>query len=119
MNIHVFTYRFHELFRGNAVTFRVTRLQPDTKYTLRVAAASSSGQGEWSIPVTFTTSPAPPPAPGGLELTQVSSDTLQMTWTKVVFPHPVAYEVQYRVASGNLDYQQVCILHRHTHCISL
>ena len=57
--------RFHEVFRGNGVTHRLARLQPDTKYTLKIAATSESGQGVWSDHVTFSTAPSPPPAPTG------------------------------------------------------
>lgn len=95
------------MFRGNAVTHRITRLQPDTEYTLKIASISASGQGEWSDHVTFTTAPTPPAAPTGLVLKQVSNDSLQLVWQAVDFPHPLIYEAQYRVANSNQEYQQV------------
>ena len=47
------------------MTHRVTRLQADAKYTLKIAAVSESGQGAWSDHVTFSTAPPPPLAPTG------------------------------------------------------
>ena len=76
-----------------------------TEYTLKVAAISESGQGDWSDHVTFVTTPTPPSAPMGLVLKQVSNDTLQLDWRAVDFPHPLTYEVQYRTANSNQDYQ--------------
>ena len=90
------------------MTHRITRLQPDREYTLKVAAVSASGQGDWSDHVTFMTTPTPPVAPTGLVLTQVSNDALQLDWQAVDFPHPLVYEAQYRVANSNQDFQQVC-----------
>ena len=99
--------RFHEIFRGNAVTHRITRLQPDTEYILRVAASSASGQGEWSDDITFVTTPTPPTPPADLVLKQASNEMLQLSWKPVGSTHPVIYEVQYRTANVNQDYQQV------------
>ncbi len=67
MYVHIRTYvpRFHEVYSGTAVSHRLTRLQPDTEYLMRIAATSESGQGAWSDDVTFTTTPTPPPAPTG------------------------------------------------------
>ena len=99
--------RFHEVYRGSAVTHRIVRLQPDSEYTLKIAAISESGQGEWSDRVTFLTTPIPPTAPVGIEFTQVSNSVLQLDWQAGEFPHPLIYEAQYRVANVNQDYQQV------------
>lgn len=95
------------MFSGNAITHRVTRLQPDTKYIFRVAAISSSGQGDWSDRVIVMTTPAPPMFPKGFVVTQLSSDMLEMAWQAVDCPYPVMYETQYRVAKRNQEYQQV------------
>ena len=100
-------YRFHEVFHGSAVTHRITRLQPDTEYALKIAAVSPSGQGDWSDHVTFMTTPTPPVAPASVVLKQVSNDMLQLDWRAVDFPHPLIYEAQYRLANSNQDYQQV------------
>lgn len=100
-------HRFHEVFTGNSVAHRVTRLQPDTKYIFRVAAISHSGQGDWSDYVSIMTTPPPPMIPRGIELTQLSNRMLQLTWEPVSSPFPLVYEVQYRMANVNQEYQQV------------
>lgn len=101
--------RFHEVYSGSGINHRVTRLQPDTRYTFRVAAISHSGQGSWSDYVLVKTTPAPPRAPRGLVLIQQSDSLLQMGWEPVRSEYPVVYEVQYRMANANQEYQQVCM----------
>ena len=61
-------HRFHEVYTGTAVSHRLTRLQPDTEYVMKIAAMSESGQGVWSDDVTFMTTPTTPPAPTGKPL---------------------------------------------------
>lgn len=115
--------RFHAVYRGADTTHRISRLQPSSQYTLRIAASSGSGQGEWSDEVTFTTTPASPPIPSGefflsllpqltscevpadLQLCQTGSK-LMVTWTRVDFDLPLTYDAQIRQSSSR-DYQQV------------
>lgn len=106
--------RFHEVFSGTAVTHRITRLQPDSEYTLKVAAVSASGQGDWSDHVTFVTTPTPPVAPTGVVLSCLSNEALELKWQPVGFSHPLIYEAQYRAANINQDYQQVGTLLGHS-----
>ena len=54
------------MYRGSGTSYRLSKLQPSSEYTVRVAAMSESGQGEWSDQVTFTTTPIPPPVPAGM-----------------------------------------------------
>jgi hypothetical protein len=108
---------FHEVFSGISVTHRITRLQPDTEYTLKVAAVSASGQGEWSDHVTFSTTPTPPTAPLGVALSCLSEQTLELKWQSVEFKHPLVYEAQYRVANVNQEYQQVRAVRLLTFCL--
>lgn len=122
-------HRFHEVYSGNAVSHRLTRLLSDTEYVMRVAATSESGQGAWSDDVTFMTTPSLPPAPTGklrrshacvcvivtvssfvgLMLRQESKDTLKLCWQAVGEDqsYSVSYEVQVNSPLPGEDFVQV------------
>jgi len=56
------------VYSGTGIHHRLTRLQSDTDYTLRIAAASESGQGVWSDDVTYSTTPNPPSPPTSMSI---------------------------------------------------
>ena len=86
---------------------RITRLLPETEYSLKIAAVSESGQGSWSNLQTFMTTPAPPMSPTGVSMMQVSNSTMQLEWRAGESPHPLIYEAQFRAANLNQEYTQV------------
>ena len=131
------------MYSGTAVGHRLTRLQPDTEYIVRIAAVSESGQGAWSDDVTFMTTPTPPLAPTGrlissnyevmlpyplailddsfpfflgLVVRQESKDAMKMAWQPGgEFPHFVRYEAQVKSPLGH-DFVQVHLeLNNHEH----
>ena len=83
---------------------KLQRLNPDTKYTLRIAATSESGQGAWSDLLTCETLPPAPSAPADLALHQ-EDDVIVMSWADVKHSQPVIYELQLKV--GAQDFTQV------------
>lgn len=98
------TCRFQAVYSGQAVSHRLLKLQPASRYTLRIAASSESGQGVWSDDITFETPPMAPPAPTDLALRQVD-DVIVISWNAVSSDLPVTYEAQ--VKTPGQDFSQV------------
>ena len=99
------------MYQGSAVNYRISRLQPNTDYTLRIAAVSDSGQGVWSDGVTFSTTPTHPDAVAGVSLTQAENRTLRLEWIEGTYSEPLMYEAQYRPLNSNQEFQQVCMFY--------
>ena len=96
--------RFQVVLEGQAVSFRIQRLQPSSQYTLRIASSSESGMGVWSDHVTYETLPLAPPTPAELALRQ-DDDLITVSWKPVDYHLPVTYDLQQAVVGG--DFSQV------------
>ena len=81
------------MFTGSAVSHKLTRLVPASRYVLRIAASSQSGQGAWSDHLICETPPPAPPNPANLVMQQ-EGDVIVMSWGEVGHAHPVTYELQ-------------------------
>ena len=92
------------MYAGSAVAHKLQRLKPATKYSLRIAASSESGQGAWSDHLTCETLPPEPSAPLDLSIHQ-EDDLIMLSWSEVKYTDPVAYEVQLK--TGGQDFTQV------------
>ena len=92
------------MYTGDAVTHKLQRLLPASRYTLRVAATSLSGQGAWSDLLTCETLPPGPGVPSDLVIRQ-EDDVIVMSWDEVEHSHPVTYELQLKL--GGQDFVQV------------
>ena len=93
--------RFHTVYNGPAVAHKLQRLSPATKYSLRIAAVSPSGQGAWSDLLTCETLPPGPSAPAELTMWQ-DGDVIVMSWEEVSYEHPVTFELQLK--TGGQDF---------------
>jgi hypothetical protein len=96
--------RFHTTYTGTGVGHKLQRLTPSTRYTLRIAASSESGQGAWSDLLTCETLPVGPSPPLDLVMRQ-EGDVIMMSWEEVGHSLSVTYELQLKI--GRQDFTQV------------
>ncbi|PAA61868.1 hypothetical protein BOX15_Mlig031414g1 [Macrostomum lignano] len=71
---------FAEVYRGAQRQFKLTKLSPNTLYSLRVAAVNSKGVGDYSAIVDMATSRAAPPQPDPPSLAQRGVRSLTVAW---------------------------------------
>ncbi|MEF2246469.1 RCC1 domain-containing protein [Paenibacillus sp. IITD108] len=75
----------------NTTNFNHSELLPETTYTYRIRALSSSGNSGWSLPMSLTTLPAKPAIPDNIYAV-AGKDYITLNWTAVTTA--LGYEVE-------------------------
>ena len=63
---------FLEVYKGQALTYKVNRLSEMTRYEYRIYASNDAGSGPYSETYSFVTTKAPPPALKGKKISIAS-----------------------------------------------
>ncbi|XP_054244463.1 fibronectin type-III domain-containing protein 3a-like isoform X1 [Indicator indicator] len=72
---------FKECYYGHLKQYKLTKLSPSTKYSLRLAAKNDIGMSGFSEPVTYYTAGIVPPAPSPPVLLEAGVTWLALKWS--------------------------------------
>ncbi|XP_061862405.1 fibronectin type-III domain-containing protein 3a-like [Colius striatus] len=72
---------FKECYYGHLKQYKLTKLSPSTKYSLRLAAKNDIGMSGFSEPVTYHTAGMVPPAPPPPQLVEAGVTWLSLRWS--------------------------------------
>lgn len=72
-----------ETIKPNRTEVRLEKLEPNTKYEIRICCSNEAGQGQFSTPVQAKTKPSPktPDAPKLLDAQSVDTNSVMISWT--------------------------------------
>lgn len=71
---------YTEVYRGVEKSFKVSKLQPGVRYTVRVKAVNKIGDGPYSLCSVYTTQASVPSIPEPPDVVSVTSDSVSFRW---------------------------------------
>ncbi|KAH6940946.1 hypothetical protein HPB50_010642 [Hyalomma asiaticum] len=78
-----------ETHEGNATStvYNFSQLAPFTRYTAKVFAQNGAGRSRYFASLNFTTDPIPPPQPTDLLASDVTQESVRISWNAPYPPH--------------------------------
>ncbi|XP_035704090.1 fibronectin type-III domain-containing protein 3A isoform X3 [Folsomia candida] len=104
--INPYKDEFEVVYRGTASNAKVTRLNEDTEYLLRICALNGAGQGPFSDLYKFSTSKAPPSQVKGCKIELLNdSSTYRFEWFEVTCLDTIEYQFQVASKKRDMDFK--------------